>query len=130
MVDVGGWDSAKEVAVKVDDGRAWGLDVALEAGCELEEETLGSGETGRALWKCSAVPLASTVMVGSMMPMGLWSLFRAGVRGGDRGPLTCNVPAGLWVGLSIVMGSVQWPLVCCVRRPDGNEVSVQGGEDT
>ena len=81
----GGCESVKEVAVKAEAGRR-GLELALEMGFELEaEETLGSGETGRVLWK--GLPL--------MMPSALLSPFRAGVRGGERGPLTCNDPAGV-----------------------------------
>ena len=67
--------------MKAEAGRGLGLEPELE-------ETLGSGDTGRVLRKELLVP--------SMMPMALLELpFRAGVRGGESGPLTCNDPVGL-----------------------------------
>ena len=88
----GGWESVKEVAVKAEAGRR-GLELALEMGLELEaDETLGFGETGRVLWK--GLPLGPTAWVPFRMPSALCSPFKAGVRGGERGPLTCNDPTG------------------------------------
>lgn len=90
----------------MEDGRCGGLEVLLlllfGLGLVLAlEETLGFGEAGRALWKGFRLLALLGSTVPSMMPMALllpllwWLPFRAGVRGGERGPLGCNDPDGL-----------------------------------
>jgi hypothetical protein len=69
------------------------LSVGLEVGSKMEEG-LDSGESGRLRWMWGGGP--------SRMPMVL--SLKAGVSGGDRGPLACNDP--VWFGgddLSIVL---------------------------
>jgi hypothetical protein len=58
--------------VKVEEGRGGGLEVVLGFGeVPVLEETIGSGEAGRVLWKGFRLlaPLGSAVS--SMMPMAL-----------------------------------------------------------
>jgi hypothetical protein len=85
--------------VKVEAGRGVGLEVLLETrrlGLISEpEEKLESGDAGRALWKGVLAVLEFAVPF--MMSMGLVVSFKDGVRGGERGALTCNDPAGLGV---------------------------------
>jgi hypothetical protein len=98
---LGGCESANEVAVsvKVEAVRGLGLETLL---LEAEWETVGSGDTGRALWKEFPVPLELTTMP---MPLPSPWPFRSGVSGGESGPLTCSDPAGWFgpAGLSIVL---------------------------
>jgi hypothetical protein len=100
--------------VKVEAGRGVGLEVLLDTrrfGLLSEpEETLESGDAGRALLKGMLAVLGFAAAF--TIPMGLVVSLRDGVRGGERGTLTCNDPAGLDAeGLSIVKEGEMWARV-------------------